>query len=469
MEHICWLGKTFLERLIMKLNDKIVDRENDILALLDRVAAGAEEFAVLAKSPKRFIQSSGNMLEYNSGQKLYSTENVSNEDIKAAFLSYYRGDDKYKKFFRKTSAKAEKETVSDILLQTWHDFLDICIFTTLRFSEDRIRCKIALSSWIFYGMFVFAGVFLWAVYPQSDPDNPALWFGGGAFLVLIGIIVLLGNLCRKRAKIENGVFYPDADYGKEPFPISEIECIWIRKDNMHCQLGVLHKGNFRLLATYSSGLALKHGRRLSELLGKPLKFGDQYRKIAKSQILITALMLPFLFFFLYGYVNTILKLQCVAASKNWIKASATVVKSELQLRYAKSAYSRTPIQPHQRKAVRISYQKKDNKEAYLLCFEYQFKYNDRTIVGNDYSFFTNTPTNSGLKYLQKIVDDNPVGKEIFCYVNPENQTLNVVNRAILWVYFLPYLTMLFIGTLLGIAVSKRLYELILRMIYWRNE
>lgn len=37
--HICWLGKTFLERLIMKLNDKIVDRENDILALLDRVAA----------------------------------------------------------------------------------------------------------------------------------------------------------------------------------------------------------------------------------------------------------------------------------------------------------------------------------------------------------------------------------------------------------------------------------------------
>ena len=164
-------------------------------------------------------------------------------------------------------------------------------------------------------------------------------------------------------------------------------------------------------------------------------------------------------------MNTIPKLQGVAASKNWIKTPATVVKSELQLRDAQSAYSRTPIQPHQRKAVRISYQKKDNKEAYLLCFEYQFKYNDRTIVGSDYSFFTDTPTNSGLKYLQKIVDDNPVGKEIFCYVNPENPTLNVVNRAILWVYFLPYLIMLFVGTLFGIAVFKRLYELILGMIY----
>ena len=282
----------------MKINEKTVSCENDILFVLDAVASGEEEFAILAKSPKRFIQTSGNMLEYNSGQKLYSAENISNEDIKAAFLDYYRGNDGYKKFFRKTSAKAKKESFSDIFRETWHDFLDICIFTTLRFSQDRIYCGIALSSWIFYSVFIFAGIFLFAVYPQSHSDTPALWLGGGAFLFLIGFVILLGNLLRKRAKIENGVFYPDADYGKEPFPISEIECIWIRKDNMHCQLGVLHKGNFSLLATYSSGLALKHGRRLSELLGKPLKFGDQYRKIAKSQILITALMLPCLLFFM---------------------------------------------------------------------------------------------------------------------------------------------------------------------------
>lgn len=449
---------------MMELNDKPVTSEDEILAVLDAVASGGEEFAILAKSPKRFIQTSGNMLEYNSGQKLYSAENISNEDIKAAFLDYYRGNDGYKKFFRKTFAEAEKETFSDIVRETCHDFLDICIFTTLRFSNDRIYCGIALSSWIFYSVFIFAGIFLFAVYPQSHPDTPALWLGCGAFLFLIGVAILLGNLLRKRAKIENVMFYPDADYGKEPFPVSEIECIWIRKDNMHCQLGVLHKGNFSLLATYSSGLALKHGRRLSELLGKPLKFGDQYRKIAKSQILITALMLPFLFFFLYGYENTILKLQCVAASKNWIKTPATVKKSELQLRDAKSAYSRTPVLPHQRKAVRIEYKMANKKEAYLLCFEYQFRHNDGTVVGNSYSYFTDIPTNNGLKYLQKIVDDNPVGKEIFCYVNPEIRTLNVVNRSILWVYFMPHLTMLFIGNLFVIAVSKRLYELILGMI-----
>ena len=71
----------------MKLNDKIVDNENDILAMLDKVASGEEEFAILAKSPKRFIQTSGNMLEYNSGQKLYSAENISNEDISAIMRS----------------------------------------------------------------------------------------------------------------------------------------------------------------------------------------------------------------------------------------------------------------------------------------------------------------------------------------------------------------------------------------------
>ena len=449
----------------MKINEKTVSCENDILFVLDAVASGEEEFAILAKSPKRFIQTSGNMLEYNSGQKLYSAENISNEDIKAAFLDYYRGNDGYKKFFRKTSAKAEKETFSDIVRETWHDFLDICIFTTLRFSQDRIYCGIALSSWIFYSVFIFAGIFLFAVYPQSHPDTPALWLGGGAFLFLIGFVILLGNLLRKRAKIENGIFYPDSDYAKEPFPVSEIECIWIRKDNMHCQLGVLHRGDFSLLATYPSGQALKHGCKLAESWNKPLKFGDRYRKIAKSQILMTALMLPFLFFFLYGYSNTIPKLQGVAASKNWIKTPATVVKSELQLRDAQSAYSRTPVLPHQRKAVRIEYKMANKKEAYLLCFEYQFHHNDDTVVGNSYSYFTDIPTNNGLKYLQKIVDDNPVGKEIFCYVNPEIRTLNVVTRSVLWVYFMPYLTMLFIGTLFVIAVSKRLYELILGMIY----
>ena len=237
---------------------------------------------------------------------------------------------------------------------------------------------------------------------------------------------------------------------------------------MHCQLGVLHRGDFSLLATYPGGQALKHGCKLAELWNKPLKFGDRYREIAKSQILMTALMLPFLFFFLYGYGNTIPKLQGVAASKNWIKTPATVVKSELQLRDAKSAYSRTPVLPHQRKAVRIEYKMANKKEAYLLCFEYQFRHNDGTVVGNSYSYFTDVPTNNGLKYLQKIVDDNPVGKEIFCYVNPEIRTLNVVNRSILWVYFMPHLTMLFIGNLFVIAVSKRLYELIIGKIHKVN-
>ena len=102
------LPVVFTEGCIMTLNDKNVNHKDQIIALLDAVASGREEFAILAKSPKRFIQTARNRLEYNSGQRLYCAENISNEDIKAAFLDYFRGNDGYKKFFRQTSVPAEK-------------------------------------------------------------------------------------------------------------------------------------------------------------------------------------------------------------------------------------------------------------------------------------------------------------------------------------------------------------------------
>ena len=206
---------------IMQLNGQNVNHKDQIIALLNAVADGREEFALLARSPKRFIQTDGFMLEYSSGQRIYRSENLVPADIQAAFLAYFCGQDDYKKFFPKTAAPAEPALSKNVFRDTWHDFLDLGVFTALRFSKKRIYCGIALSSWIFYSFFIFAGIFLFAVYPQSHPDTPALWLGVGAFLFLIGVIILLGNLLRKRAKIENGIFYPDSDYAKEPFPVRE--------------------------------------------------------------------------------------------------------------------------------------------------------------------------------------------------------------------------------------------------------
>ena len=282
----------------MKINDKTVSCENDILFILDAVASGEEEFAILAKSPKRFIQTSGNMLEYNSGQKLYSAENISNEDIKAAFLDYYRGNDGYKKFFRKTSAEAEKESFSDIVRETWHDFLDICIFRTVRFTPDGLYVGISLSSWLFYGFFIGFGTYLISLGQNENIlETPYLPLGGAA--ILSGLLVLLGNISRKRAKIESGMFYPDPDYDNTPFLLEEIKCVYVRQYNRHCQLGVLKRNDdFSLLSSYSGGLAWVHGKRLAQRLNRPLKSEKTYQKMVKNQQIIIVLLLVWSIFLL---------------------------------------------------------------------------------------------------------------------------------------------------------------------------
>ena len=282
----------------MKINEKTVSCENDILFVLDAVASGEEEFAILAKSPKRFIQTSGNMLEYNSGQKLYSAENISNEDIKAAFLDYYRGNDGYKKFFRKTSAEAEKESFSDIVRETWHDFLDICIFRTVRFTPDGLYVGISLSSWLFYGFFIGFGTYLISLGQNENIlETPYLPLGGAA--ILSGLLVLLGNISRKRAKIESGMFYPDPDYDNTPFLLEEIKCVYVRQYNRHCQLGVLKRNDdFSLLSSYSGGLAWVHGKRLAQRLNRPLKSEKTYQKMVKNQQIIIVLLLVWSIFLL---------------------------------------------------------------------------------------------------------------------------------------------------------------------------
>ena len=282
----------------MKINEKTVSCENDILFVLDAVASGEEEFAILAKSPKRFIQTSGNMLEYNSGQKLYSAENISNEDIKAAFLDYYRGNDGYKKFFRKTSAKAKKEAFSDIVRETWHDFLDLSVFNTVHFTPSGLWVGISFSSWLFYIFFIGFGGYLITLYQNRNIlDEPCVPLGCAA--ILSGMLVLLGSFFRKRTRIREGFFYPDADYGSKPFPQEDIKCVWIRQYNYHCQLGVLTKdGDFSLLSNYSGALAWIHGEQLAKRLNIPLKSEKNYRKMIKGQLMIITILLVWSIFLL---------------------------------------------------------------------------------------------------------------------------------------------------------------------------
>ncbi len=81
----------------MKINDMNVQSEADILQVLAEVEAGNEEFALLERDKLIFMQTSSGELEYRSGQEHYRAVEapVAPDKIRAAFLSYYRGDREY--------------------------------------------------------------------------------------------------------------------------------------------------------------------------------------------------------------------------------------------------------------------------------------------------------------------------------------------------------------------------------------
>ena len=84
----------------MKIDGKTIRSEEEILTALQEEFDQKVEFVVMDNG-KDFIQTSGGALEYHEGDKHYFVADhpVNQEKIKAAFISYYRNDGKYKKLF----------------------------------------------------------------------------------------------------------------------------------------------------------------------------------------------------------------------------------------------------------------------------------------------------------------------------------------------------------------------------------
>ena len=87
----------------MKIDGVTVKSEEQILAALQEEFDQTVEFVVMDNG-KDFIQTSGGALEYHEGNKHYFVADnpVDQEKIKAAFLSYYRGDGEYLRNFEWT-------------------------------------------------------------------------------------------------------------------------------------------------------------------------------------------------------------------------------------------------------------------------------------------------------------------------------------------------------------------------------
>ena len=84
----------------MEIDGRTIHSEKEILTALQEEFDGKVEFVVMDNG-KDFIQTSGGMLEYHSGEKHFyvDAEFVEQEKIKAAFISYFRGDGEYLRDF----------------------------------------------------------------------------------------------------------------------------------------------------------------------------------------------------------------------------------------------------------------------------------------------------------------------------------------------------------------------------------
>ena len=99
----------------MKIDGVTVKSEEQILAALQEEFDQTVEFVVMDNGDD-FIQTSGGELEYRANGRNYrvAASPVDQEKIKAAFLSYYRGDGEYlrdlsgKKSFTKVFGQKSK-------------------------------------------------------------------------------------------------------------------------------------------------------------------------------------------------------------------------------------------------------------------------------------------------------------------------------------------------------------------------
>ena len=84
----------------MKIDGRTIHSKEEILTALQEEFDQRVEFVVMDNGTD-FIQTSSGALEYHEGEKHYFVADnpVDQEKIKAAFISYYRGDGKYKNLF----------------------------------------------------------------------------------------------------------------------------------------------------------------------------------------------------------------------------------------------------------------------------------------------------------------------------------------------------------------------------------
>lgn len=81
----------------MKINDIPLQGSEHITLLLQRLAEGAEEFVVLERDERHFLQSDGSSLEYKNPAGLYrcTRQEFTLKELQELFIDYSTGGNRY--------------------------------------------------------------------------------------------------------------------------------------------------------------------------------------------------------------------------------------------------------------------------------------------------------------------------------------------------------------------------------------
>ena len=81
----------------MKINDIPLQESEHITLMLRRLAEGAEEFVILERDERHFLQSDGHRLEYKNPAGLYccTQQGFALEELQELFIDYSTGGNRY--------------------------------------------------------------------------------------------------------------------------------------------------------------------------------------------------------------------------------------------------------------------------------------------------------------------------------------------------------------------------------------
>lgn len=299
----------------------------------------------------------------------------------------------------------------------------------LVFCSDKILVRHTLSSTLFNLGFFLSGIF--ALWFTAVEGGKAEWVGWllGVLFTLIGAFMLVADRRRPYAYIDlqKKLFY--ITNRKRSFKLEKVSGVAVLAHadyrRYHYELGLIVNDRFyRLYAAPGCGI-FYDGARLAKALDLPWRqeVPRQARKYNFNMIWGPLIFGCLILFNIPGGI--VQAWSGWLASRNYVAVPAVIQKCTLT----------GADDPNQSAGIDILY---------------EYRCNNQTFQGRQYSFFHRYATNVGANKVRQIVKNYTAGQQTECYVNPAQPQQAVLDRK----FYLAPLLIDYIFCLIGIACLR---------------